>query len=296
MAMWASQLTGKSLSSEEYNKVRSQYGISTEAYPQKKALADYGIDSVLQTGRSWEDLRTEIKAGYPVPVGFKYKGSGHWGMVVGYKNNGFVVHDPFGQLNMGGAWKKTNSAGDKTNGPGKYYFMDKNLFQNQLPDGDVWMWKAPRSIKPSTKFGDGDDISTTTSEGQVKTASSKSGQTEIKPAKPKTLEEMLEAFKTGLTAALTKISTNVPKDNPTKSAVATNPTVSAPSEIKQLGAVRDKATKDLKSIGDKAQRDEDANFLPVITERLVIQKVRQTINTKGSTSAVYTKPSPLLTK
>jgi hypothetical protein len=114
---------------------------------------------------------------------------------------------------------------------------------------------------------------------------------------------MLEAFKTGLTSALTKISTNVPKSNPTKSAeelpgnpVATNPTVSAPSEIKQLGSVRDKAVKDLKSIGDKAQRDEDANFLPVITERLVIQKVRQTINTKGSTSAVYTKPSPLLTK
>jgi hypothetical protein len=131
----------------------------------------------------------------------------------------------------------------------------------------------------------------------------KKGVSDSKPAKPKTLEEMLEAFKTGLTSALTKISTNVPKSNPTKSAeelpgnpVATNPTVSAPSEIKQLGSVRDKAVKDLKSIGDKAQRDEDANFLPVITERLVIQKVRQTINTKGSTSAVYTKPSPLLTK
>jgi hypothetical protein len=141
-------------------------------------------------------------------------------------------------------------------------------------------------------------------DNQTQSPQSKQDAKDIKPAKPKTLEEMLEAFKTGLTSALTKISTNVPKSSPTKAAeelpgnpVATNPTVSSPvSEIKQLGAIRDKATKDLKTIGDKAQRDEDANFLPVITERLVIQKVRQTINTKGSTSAVYTKPSPLLTK
>jgi GH24 family phage-related lysozyme (muramidase) len=310
MAMWTSQLTGKSLSAEEYNKVRSQYGISTLAYPQKKALADFGIDSVLQTGQSWEDLRSEIKAGYPVPVGFKYKGSGHWGMVVGYKNNGFVVHDPFGQLNMGGAWKKTNSAGDKKNGPGKYYFMDKNLFQNQLPDGDVWMWKAPRSIKPSTKFGDGSDISTTTSEGQITSLSSSNGGggggDDAKPEKPKTLEEMMEAFKTGLTSALTKISTNVsatPTDPADTSAVdATGPTVSETpanidsSKIKPLGNVRDKAVQDLRAIADKAQRDEEANIVPVVMEKLVVQKVTQQINTRGSTSAVYTSPSPLLTK
>jgi predicted transcriptional regulator len=100
---------------------------------------------------------------------------------------------------------------------------------------------------------------------------------------------------------LTKISTNVSKDNPTKSAgdlpgnPVTTSTVST-SKITQMGSVRDKAVTQLKTIRDKAQREEDANFLPVITERVVIQKVRQTINTGGSTSAVYTKPSPLLTK
>ena len=89
MAMWVAQLTGKP-TAEDYNKVRSEYGISTQAYPQKKALADFGIDSVLKVvgvGRS----SSGSCPGYPVPVGFKYKGSGHWGMVVGYKNNGFVV-------------------------------------------------------------------------------------------------------------------------------------------------------------------------------------------------------------
>jgi hypothetical protein len=315
MAMWASQLTGKSLSSEEYNKVRSQYGISTEAYPQKKALADFGIDSVLQTGQSWEDLRKEVRAGYPVPVGFKYKGSGHWGMVVGYKNNGFVVHDPFGQLNMGGAWKKTNSAGDKTNGPGKYYFMDKNLFQNQLPDGDVWMWKAPRSIKPSTKFGDGDDISTTTSEGQVKSASSKSGTggtAKTADAKPKTVEEMLADFKTGLADALTKFgkvrnassSPPVPaseSETVTKIDASTAPVSGATpvsaSNLQQLSAIRDKATKDLTVIADKARRDEEKNqILPIVKIQPVVQKISQPINTGGGSQAIYAKPSQLLTQ
>ena len=165
-------------------------------------------------------------------------------------------------------------------------------------DSTVRETDGSTSSSSSNSGGGGND-------NQTQSPQSKQDAKNIKPEKPKTLEEMLEAFKTGLTSALTKISTNVPKSSPTKAAeelpgnsVATNPTVSASpvSEIKQLGAIRDKAVKNLKTIGDKAQRDEDANFLPVIAERLVIQKVKQTINTGGSTSAVYTKPSPLLTK
>ena len=121
-------------------------------------------------------------------------------------------------------------------------------------------------------------------------------------AKPKTLEEMMEAFKSGLTSALTKISTNVPKDTPTKSAaekpgnpVATSTSAST-TEIKQLGSNQAKAVKNLKAIEEKARRDGESDFVPVVMEKLVVQKVRQTINTGGSTSAVYTKPSPLLTK
>ena len=127
------------------------------------------------------------------------------------------------------------------------------------------------------------------------------GKDDAKPEKPKTLEEMIEAFKTGLTSALTKISTNVPTDNPTKSAEelpgnpVTTSTVST-SKITQMGSVRDKAVTQLKTIRDKAQRDEDATILPIVTERLVIQKVKQTINTGGGTSAVYTSPSPLLSQ
>ena len=290
------------MTAEDYNKVRSQYGISTQAYPQKRALADFGIDSVLQTGQSWEDLRREVAAGYPVPVGFKYKGSGHWGMVVGTKGDGFVVHDPFGQLGFGGTWKKTNSAGNKTDGPGKYYFMDKDLFQNQLPDGDVWMWRAPRSIKPSKNITDASTIS----EGNVSTTDS-SGDTDQAAdtkTKPKTVAEMLKAFKTGLAEALGKLQgdtgTTVVKSNvsPTDSESVDDlkPVKPDPTNIMAVGRVRDDAMTKLKAIKEKAERDGLAEVYPVVQERLVIQRVTQQINTSGSTRAVYTKPSPLLTQ
>ena len=146
----------------------------------------------------------------------------------------------------------------------------------------------------SSNSGGGND-------NQTQSPQSKQDAKNIKPEKPKTLEEMIEAFKTGLTSALTKISTNVPTDNPTKSAeeIPGNPvttsTVST-SKITQMGSVRDKAVTQLKTIRDKAQRDEEATILPIVTERLVIQKVKQTINTGGGTSAVYTSPSPLLSQ
>ena len=305
MAMWVAQLTGKPMTAEDYNKVRSGYGISTEAYPQKRALADFGIDSVLETGQSWEALRKEVQAGYPVPVGFKYKGSGHWGMVVGYKDNGFVVHDPFGQLNFGGTWKKTNSAGNKTDGPGKYYFMDKNLFQNQLPDGDVWMWRAPRSIKPSKKIGDGSDVDTTVSEGNVNTTGDSGGDTDqAADTKPKTVAEMLEAFKTGLAEALGKLRPDTNTATSTKSNLGGESLEDVkpervkpdPTNIMAVGRVRDNAMTKLKAIKEKAERDGLAEVYPVVQERVVIQRVTQQINTSGSTRAVYTKPSPLLTQ
>ena len=116
---------------------------------------------------------------------------------------------------------------------------------------------------------------------------------------------MLEAFKTGLTTALTTINTNVnesaqpttptTESKPPTSSTESSSTVAAASKI--TAARPEGANAKLKAIREKAQRDEEeSEFVPVIAEKLVIQKVTQQINTKGNTSAVYTKPSPLLTK
>ena len=57
----------------------------------------------------------------------------------------------FGQLGKGGNWIKKNAQGSKTDGVGKSYLMTRDIFQNQSPEDDIWMWKAPRSIKEITK-------------------------------------------------------------------------------------------------------------------------------------------------
>ena len=152
MAMWTSYLTKNNVSTKEYNKTRSKYGSSTSASAQEKALKDYGIESKLQTGvQGYDVLKKEIDDGYPVPLGMKYTGSGHWAMLTGYSPLGWIVHDPFGQLGKGGNWIKKNAQGSKTDGVGKSYLMTRDIFQDQSPEDDIWMWKAPRSIKEITK-------------------------------------------------------------------------------------------------------------------------------------------------
>ena len=199
MAMWTSYLTKKPLSSEQYNEVRQKYGDSTNAAPQQKALKDFGINtSGVRVGAfGHKVLKQEIDAGYPVPLGFKYKGSGHWGLLVGYDDNGWIVNDPFGQLGMGGVWKKTNSSANKTDGPGKYYRMTPGIFNNQMPPNDMYMWKAPRSINTNAKYGDSpplvNDASGNTNDGGTNpdgTPKTNDQAVDTQPPKPKKINIM----------------------------------------------------------------------------------------------------------
>ena len=117
---------------------------------------------------------------------------------------------------------------------------------------------------------------------------------------------MLTAFKTGLAEALGKLKgdtgTTVVKSNvsPTDSEsvddLKPERVKPDPTNIMAVGRVRDDAMTKLKAIKEKAERDGLAEVYPVVQERLVIQRVTQQINTSGSTRAVYTKPSPLLTQ
>ena len=127
------------------------------------------------------------------------------------------------------------------------------------------------------------------------------------PAKPKTVAEMLTAFKTGLAEALGKLKGDTGTTTVVKSNVAPTDSESVddlkpekvkpdPTKIMAVGRVRDDAMTKLKAIKEKAERDGLAEVYPVVQERVVIQRVTQQINTSGSTRAVYTKPSPLLTQ
>lgn len=162
---------------------------------------------------------------------------------------------------------------------------------------------------------------TSSSDGAKKSASASnsgggntgtSGAAKTADAKPKTIDEMLADFKTGLKNALTKFgkvrnasssppvpapaSDTVTKIDPSTAPISGATPVSA-SNLGQLSAIRDKATKDLTVIADKARRDEEKNqILPIVKIQPVVQKISQPINTGGGSQAVYAKPSQLLTQ
>ena len=119
---------------------------------------------------------------------------------------------------------------------------------------------------------------------------------------------MLKAFETCIRSALEKLGTtvkaNAPSGSPDTDAVDksfadagfdSTPSID-PVDIKAVGSIRDDAVQKLKAIKEKAERDETRDIIHIMQERLVIQKVTQQINTSGSTKAVYTKPSPLLSQ
>ena len=86
--------------------VFSTGGDTTWASAQIKALSKYGVQASFSTTSRIEDIKRIIDRGVPVPVGILHKGpggspygGGHWICVIGYNKNGFIVHDPWGEIN-----------------------------------------------------------------------------------------------------------------------------------------------------------------------------------------------------
>jgi len=283
MAMWTSYLTKKPLSSEQYNEVRQKYGDSTNAAPQQKALKDFGVNtSGVRVGAfGHKVLKQEIDAGYPVPLGFKYKGSGHWGLLVGYDDNGWIVNDPFGQLGIGGVWKKTNSSANKTDGPGKYYRMTPGIFNNQMPPNDMYMWKAPRSINTNAKYGDSpplvNDASGNTSDGATNpdgTPKTNDQAVDTQPPKPKKIN-IMDVFNSlggaELMGSYLK-DINGPSQTSSGSTVSAGGGASA-AQIKQEEDALNRKSELLKSQSESSQqREEDlqggSNNVMILTKKV----------------------------
>ena len=82
-----------------------EFGDTTDAYVQIKALNSFAINSKFIQNGSLDTIREQIDRGVPVPVGILHHGpasaptgGGHWICVIGYDKNGFIVHDPWGEI------------------------------------------------------------------------------------------------------------------------------------------------------------------------------------------------------
>jgi len=135
-------------SDDQYLKTVYKYGESEEASAQLAALKEYGVAATFQQNGSWAALDAQLAAGIPVPLGILHKGpvsaptgNGHWITVIGRSadGNGYIVHDPFGDLDLvSGSYVSTNGKA--------LTYSKKNLGPRWLVEGanSGWYIKATK--------------------------------------------------------------------------------------------------------------------------------------------------------
>lgn len=94
-------------SDDEYNKIRARFGDTTSSTAQVKALEHLGLKARFRQDLVLADLEAEIKAGFPVAVGWLHQGNyrrptggGHWSVVVGLADKGTIHCDPYGAVDL----------------------------------------------------------------------------------------------------------------------------------------------------------------------------------------------------
>ena len=130
---------------DDYLRLVLRYGDTVSQLAHQKALDHLGLKHKFSSNGSENDLIRTLDLGCPVPVGILHKGQiknptggGHWITLIGYDSKYFVVHDPFGKLDMA-------NGGYPLAGPtdGKQQKYDrKDLMKRWLISGksDGWYW------------------------------------------------------------------------------------------------------------------------------------------------------------
>jgi GH24 family phage-related lysozyme (muramidase) len=119
-AAMVARFYGKVRGDNEYNKLRSKYGDTTDAQAQIKTLQNLGLNARLLTNCSADFIESELRAGHPLMVGWLHKGpvtaptgGGHWSVIIGFTDSAFIFNDPNGEADIinGGYINNTKGAG-----------------------------------------------------------------------------------------------------------------------------------------------------------------------------------------
>ena len=129
----------------DYLRVVERYGDTTSQAAHAKALAELNAPGRFITNCTAERAKAEIDKGYGLAIGILHKGpvsapsgGGHYIAVRGYDSNGWLVHDPYGDLDLiRGTWAKEGGGAGK----GLHYSF-KNTNPRWLPEGPSsgWAW------------------------------------------------------------------------------------------------------------------------------------------------------------
>ena len=128
----------------DYLAVVNRHGDTTSQAAHQAALADLEVRARFRQNLKSGDVMAEIKAGLPVAIGLLHhgpvtapSGGGHYIAVYGFDADGWIVNDPYGELDLvNGGWA------NQTPGSGKaQHYSYRNTNPRFMPKGgDGWGW------------------------------------------------------------------------------------------------------------------------------------------------------------
>lgn len=113
-----------------------KHGDTTQAFAQIAALEHYGIKAQFRQDLDWPDVDAQLLKGKPVPIGILIKGhvdnpggGGHYICVIGKTSKGYIVHDPYGNLDLIDGGYPTSTGGNSL------HYSLENLTKRWRPHG-----------------------------------------------------------------------------------------------------------------------------------------------------------------
>jgi hypothetical protein len=92
---------------DDYLRVVLRYGDTVSSEAQLKAARSLGMNVDFRTNLGEKDLIKQLDDSIPVPVGVLHRGplsspsgGGHWLTLIGYTENTFICHDPYGRMDI----------------------------------------------------------------------------------------------------------------------------------------------------------------------------------------------------
>lgn len=129
---------------DDYLSVVFRYGDTVSSDAQVKAARSLGVPVEFHSNGTQAMLEQLLDEGVPVPIGILHKGSinrptggGHWITLIGYDETHFMVHDPYGELDLiNGGYPKAGPNDGRNKRYSKKNLMKRWLIAN---DHDGWL-------------------------------------------------------------------------------------------------------------------------------------------------------------
>ena len=129
----------------DYLRVVQRYGDTTSQQAHVLALKALGVRARFRQTMSAGDLMAEIKGGMPCAIGIlhhgpasKPSGGGHYITAIGFTDDAWIVHDPYGELDLvAGGWVQQGGRAGQSQ---RYSY--RNMNPRWLVEGPAsgWGW------------------------------------------------------------------------------------------------------------------------------------------------------------